>query len=178
MALAKSNKMDLEYSQRWRDLMTQMDNLTEQEKQAAAERITLAQERNHLETLRKSLMCISCRNSLSGGTGTMNSKVPKMTATFTSANLGSAFWGGYQPETTPVQATEDSSPVVQDTLNAIRTDQWLKQLKKQSLKVGCSFCKTSRPVTIYDYYLINWKWTIVCDTSYCNNIFNVGNTRS
>lgn len=134
MALAKSNKMDLEYSQRWRDLMTQMDNLTEQEKQAAAERITMAQERDHLETLRKSQMCFNCRNSLSGGIGSVNGRVPKMTATFTSVNNGSAFWGGYQPETIPVQATEDSSPIIQDTLHAIRTDQWLRQLKKQSLK--------------------------------------------
>ncbi|XP_014786827.1 fas-binding factor 1 homolog isoform X2 [Octopus bimaculoides] len=127
LALTKSSKLDMEHKQRWKDLLKQMDLLTEREKELAEQQIKIHHERQGLEELRKSHLCLRCRVPMTE-TKLATQGLSTMAASLkTSEKLPSMF--------VPVQVSNTLQQTnFQDTLDSMVTDNWLTQWKIHSLK--------------------------------------------
>ncbi|XP_029636112.1 fas-binding factor 1 homolog isoform X2 [Octopus sinensis] len=127
LALTKSSKLDMEHKQRWKDLLKQMDLLTEREKELAEQQIKMHHERQGLEELRKSHLCFRCRVPMTE-TKLATQGLSTMAASLkTSEKLPSMF--------VPVQVSNTLQQTnFQDTLDSMVTDNWLTQWKIHSLK--------------------------------------------
>ncbi|GAB1604689.1 fas-binding factor 1 homolog isoform X1 [Argonauta hians] len=126
LSLSKSNKLDLEHRQRWKNQLNQMDALTEREKQLAEQEIKIHHERQRLEELRKNNLCFLCRRRMEG-TEFETQEISKV-ASLQAPNKHSGMF-------VPVQMNDTLPPTsFNDTLESMITDNWLTQWKIHSLK--------------------------------------------
>lgn len=118
----------MEHKQRWKNLLKQIDLLTEREKELAEQQIKVHHERQSLEELRKSHLCFRCRGPMTE-TKLATQGLSTMAASLkTSEKLPSMF--------VPVQVGNALQQTnFQDTLDSMVTDNWLTQWKIHSLKV-------------------------------------------